>query len=165
MDNVEHTVDIPRRRVYDAAIEHLNGRINEIETNLKRIQEEYEKRHAVDVTVRDRILVEISDVHKKIDQMTVDLSNHINTEDKKFGDILNKLELQLGRLSKLSDDAKPVIELHHSITSWASVNKVLVDSARWLVPLIVGVLIATGAITLRQGESSFTSTTTKSSSN
>jgi len=165
MDNVEHVVDIPRRRVYDAAIEHLTSRINEIETNLKRTQEEYEKRHAVDVTVRDRILVEISDVHKKIDQMTADLSNHINTEEQKFGDILNKLELQLERLSRLSDDAKPVIELHHNITGWASINKVLVDSAKWLVPLIIGVLIATGAITLKQGEPSFTPTTTKSGSN
>jgi hypothetical protein len=148
-DGLEIT-EIPRRRLYDAAIQQLTRRLSEVEANLKHVQREHESQHALDVTIRERILAEISNVNKKMDQMTADLGNHITTEDQKFGAILVKLETQLNRLDILTSDTKPVVDFHHNLTGWASVNKNLVDLAKWLLPFVIGFLLANGVISIKQ---------------
>jgi len=148
-DGLEIT-EIPRRRLYDAAIQQLTIRLTELEANLKQVQREYESQHTLDVTIREQVLSEISNVNRKMDQMTADLGNHIATEDQKFGAILTKLEVQLNRLDVLTSDTKPVVDFHHNITGWASVNKNLVDLAKWLLPFVIGFLLANGVISIKQ---------------
>jgi len=60
------------------------------------------------------------------------LDLHTTAEEGKFEQIL-------AQLAQIHDKTQPLVTVYEDISGWVSINKAVVDSVKWILPLFVGI--------------------------
>lgn len=126
------------RRKIDLEIESLILRVDKVEMDL------IELRSQMETHSRSNILAH-GDLLKATVELKVDLAKHTTNEERWQEDLTTTLRAINESVAKLAADVertKPVVQTFNDINAFGRVGKMIIDTAKWMVPLFVGIGLA-----------------------
>ena len=113
-------------------IEQLDGDVIELRKEVDSLQLQFDEDRAKDNDAHSKLLKLIGDVNLKIDSINNVLSVHTGEEEQKFDKIIH-------HLNEISEKTGPLVTVYEDISGWVNINKAVVDSIKWLLPLFIGI--------------------------
>jgi uncharacterized protein (UPF0210 family) len=113
-------------------IEQLDQDVILLRKDVDSLQDQFNDDRQRDTDAHTKLLHSIGEVNSKIEAINEVLSVHTGQEEIKFDKILTQLD-------EISKKTGPLVTVYEDISGWVSINKAVVDSVKWLLPLFVGI--------------------------
>lgn len=91
-----------------------------------------------------RLAARVEELDKDVQHLRDEFEEHIKTEDKKYNDIKTSINLVQLKVDQVLIEIKEPLESYKAAKYGMGFLKYVVETAKWLAPLIVGVMISYG---------------------
>lgn len=95
-------------------------------------------------TELQRLAARVEELNKEVHQLRGDFEDHLKIEDQKYNELKASLNQIQSKVDQLLVEIKEPLDSYKAAKYGMGFLKYLVETAKWLAPLIVGALIAWG---------------------
>ncbi|WP_028995845.1 hypothetical protein [Azonexus hydrophilus] len=93
-----------------------------------------------------RLVARVEELDKDVQQLRNEFEDHIRLEDKKYNDIKTSIELVQLKVDQVLIEIKEPLESYKTAKYGMGFLKYIVETAKWLAPLVVGLMIGYGFV-------------------
>lgn len=93
-----------------------------------------------------RLVARVEELDKDVQHLRTEFEDHIKIEDKKYNDIKTSIELVQLKVDQVLIEIKEPLESYKTAKYGMGFLKYVIETAKWLAPLIVGVMISYGVL-------------------
>jgi hypothetical protein len=127
---------IPRLREDHARIAAkltaLDGDVQALQQEFDGLRTRFQANEDSDREAHAMLLEQMGVVVARVGSIDKLLDLHTTAEEGKFEQIL-------AQLAQIHDKTQPLVTVYEDISGWVSINKAVVDSVKWILPLFVGI--------------------------
>lgn len=91
-----------------------------------------------------RLVARVEELDKDVQHLRTEFEDHIKIEDKKYHDIKTSIDLVQLKVDQVLIEIKEPLESYKTAKYGMGFLKYVVETAKWLAPLIVGIMISYG---------------------
>ena len=119
--------------------QRISEKLNQLDLDVQGLQKEvddlrgrFQANELADQSAHSKLLDQMAVVATQVEGIDKLLDTHTAAEEGKFEQIL-------AQLGQIHDKTQPLVTVYEDISGWVSINKAVVDSIKWILPLFVGI--------------------------
>jgi predicted translin family RNA/ssDNA-binding protein len=122
-------------RKSDEEIHLLVARVAQLEGEVKLLRTDFEDHCVLDEKTHEKMLNGIADI-------TQELLRHTTQEEKwqaSFKLMLEKIDISIEGIKLEVEKTKPIVQTYNDLSGAARITKAIVETIRWVIPMVVGI--------------------------